>query len=184
MQVNVMTGAEQAAFAALDASTAAALAAPPPGARYVPEDLQLPEPRTRAAMAFAALRDEIAAFDAWSLGLTFEVPMVFLQGDQDLYTPTAEVANYVAVLQAPSVRLELIAGGGHSAVFMRDAFLQALLAWICGCAPSVASRLQRAAPPPRHSSVRGRRVESTISRSTPTASRKSRSWLTTSRAPS
>jgi pimeloyl-ACP methyl ester carboxylesterase len=130
MQVNVMTGAEQAAFAALDASTAAALAAPPPGARYVPEDLQLPEPRMRAAMAFAALRDEIAAFDAWSLGLTLEVPMVFLQGDQDLYTPTAEVANYVAVLQAPSVRLELIAGGGHSAVFMRDAFLEALLAWI------------------------------------------------------
>ncbi len=124
--VNVQTEAERAAFASLDPATAAALAAPPPGARYVPEGLQLPEPRMRGAAAFAALRDEIAAFDAWTLGLTFEVPMVFLQGDLDHYTPTAEVAAYVAAIQAPSVRLELIAGGGHSAVFMREAFLEAL----------------------------------------------------------
>jgi pimeloyl-ACP methyl ester carboxylesterase len=52
--------------------------------------------------------------------------MVFLQGDEDFYTATAEVADYAAALQAPSVRLELIAGGGHSAVFMREAFLAAL----------------------------------------------------------
>ena len=53
--------------------------------------------------------------------------MIFLQGDEDHYTPTAEVAAYAAALQAPEVRLGLIAGGGHSAVFMREAFLAALI---------------------------------------------------------
>ena len=128
--INVATEAEQAAFAALEPARAAALAAPPAGARYVPEGVQLPEPRTRGAAAFAALRSEVAAFDAWALGLRFEVPMVFLQGDQDLYTPTAVVAEYVAALEAPSVRLELVAGGGHSAVFMREAFLAALRGYV------------------------------------------------------
>jgi pimeloyl-ACP methyl ester carboxylesterase len=84
----------------------------------------------RGAMAFAALRGEIAAFDAWTLGPRFETPMLFLQGDEDLYTPTAEVERYAATLEAPSVRLELIRGGGHSAVFMRAAFLGALNALV------------------------------------------------------
>jgi pimeloyl-ACP methyl ester carboxylesterase len=125
--VNAQTVAERAAFETLDPATAAALAAPPAGARYAPQGLQLPDGRARGAAAYAALRDEIAAFDAWALGLEFNVPMVFLQGDQDHYTPTAEVAAYAAAMQAPRVRLELIEGGGHSAVFLRDAFLDALL---------------------------------------------------------
>jgi len=126
-QVNAQTAAERAAFETLDAATAAALATPPADARYVPANLALPESRARGLAAFVALRREIAAFDAWAApGLRYEVPMVFLQGDADLYTPTAEVADYAAALQAPAVRLELIPGGGHSAVFMRDAFLDAL----------------------------------------------------------
>ena len=127
LYLNAQTDAERAAFATLDAAAAAALAAPPAGARYVPDGLQPPDGRMRGAMAYAALRAEIAAFDAWAMGLEFDVPMVFLQGDLDLYTPTAEVEAYAAALRAPSVRLELVAGGGHSAVFMRDAFLGSLL---------------------------------------------------------
>jgi pimeloyl-ACP methyl ester carboxylesterase len=84
----------------------------------------------RGAAAFAALRGEIAAFDAWQLGLSYAVPLVFLQGDLDTYTPTAEVAAFAAAVQAPSVQLELIAGGGHSAVFMRAAFLEALRTFV------------------------------------------------------
>jgi pimeloyl-ACP methyl ester carboxylesterase len=126
LYLNAQTDAERAAFETLDPATAAALAAPPAGARYVPEGLNLPDGRTRGAAAYAALRGEIAAFDAWRLGVKSAVPMIFLQGDQDRYTPTAEVAGYAAAVQAPSVRLELIEGGGHSAVFMRDAFLDAL----------------------------------------------------------
>jgi pimeloyl-ACP methyl ester carboxylesterase len=128
--VNAQTVAERAAFERLDPATAAALAAPPAGAPYAPQGLQLPDGRARGAAAYAALRGEIAAFDAWALGLEFNVPMVFLQGDQDHYTPTAEVGAYAAALQAPRVRLELIEGGGHSAVFLRDAFLDALLRYV------------------------------------------------------
>jgi pimeloyl-ACP methyl ester carboxylesterase len=125
--VNAQTAAERAAFETLDPATAAALATPPAGARYVPAGLALPDGRVRGAAAFAALRGEIAAFDAWaSPGVRFEVPMVFLQGDADTYTPTAEVAAYAADLAAPHVALRLIAGGGHSAVFMREAFQAAL----------------------------------------------------------
>jgi pimeloyl-ACP methyl ester carboxylesterase len=130
LYLNAQTEAERAAFETLDPATAAALAAAPAGAHYVPEGLQLPDGRMRGALAYAALRGEIGAFDAWALGPRFAVPMVFLQGDADLYTPIAEVEAYAAALQAPSVRLELIAGGGHSAVFMRGAFLDALLRWV------------------------------------------------------
>lgn len=124
--VNAQTDAERAAFETLDAATAAALAKPPPGAAYASHGLELPDGRMRGATAFAALRDEIAAFDAWRLGLTFEVPLVFLQGDLDTYTPTAEVEAYAAAVHAPNVRLALIPGGGHSAVFLREPFMQAL----------------------------------------------------------
>ena len=123
---NAMTLAEQAAFATLDPSTATALAKPPAGARYVPQDLALPEPRERAMAAYLALRDEIAAFDALALGASFETPMLFLQGDLDHYTPGAEVAAYAAAVTAPSVKLVDVPGGGHSAVFMREPFLALL----------------------------------------------------------
>jgi pimeloyl-ACP methyl ester carboxylesterase len=123
---NALTQAEQAAFASLDPATAAALASPPVGARYVPEKLALPDPRERAGQAYLALRDEIAAFDAWALGLRFETPMLFLQGDLDHYTPTAEVAAYAAQVRSPSVKVVSVPGGGHSAVFMRDPFLAQL----------------------------------------------------------
>jgi len=125
---NGFTPAEQAAFASLGPDGAAALAAPPPGARYVPPDLALPDPRERGLRAYLAVRDEIAAFDAWTLGLTFEVPMLFLQGDRDHYTPTAEVAAYAAAITAPAAEMVSVPGGGHSAVFMRDVFLALLQA--------------------------------------------------------
>jgi pimeloyl-ACP methyl ester carboxylesterase len=126
IQVNVATAAEAAAFASLSPDEAAALAAPPPGARYVAAGLVLPDLRARGYAAYLALRAEIAAFDAWRLGTRFEVPMIFLQGSEDLYTPTAEVARYAADISAPAVRVASLEGGGHSAVFMRQAFLAGL----------------------------------------------------------
>ena len=126
LHANGLTPAEQAAFASLDPETASALAVPPPGARWVPPDLALPDGRARGLAAYLALRDEIAAFDAWALGPAFEVPLIFLQGDLDHYTPTAEVAAYVAGLAAPAARLVDVPGGGHSAVFLRETFLTLL----------------------------------------------------------
>jgi pimeloyl-ACP methyl ester carboxylesterase len=121
--VGAPTAAERDAFAAM-----AALGPPPPGARYWPQGLTPPDPRERGAAAYAALRGEIAAFDARALGARFETPLAFVQGEHDLYTATAEVAAWAAGLDAPAVRLEIVSGGGHSAVFLRDAFLKALRA--------------------------------------------------------
>jgi pimeloyl-ACP methyl ester carboxylesterase len=118
--VNVLTEAERAGFAV------AAGAVAPLGANWVPAGLALPDSRARGLAGYLAMRREIAAFDAWALGTRFEVPIGFLQGSDDLYTPTADVADYAAALSAPAVRLETIAGGGHSAVFIRQAFLAAL----------------------------------------------------------
>jgi pimeloyl-ACP methyl ester carboxylesterase len=126
LHANSLTPAEQAAFASLDPEVASSLAVPPPDARWVPSDLTLPEGRARGLAAYLALRDEIAAFDAWTLGPAFEVPLVFLQGDLDHYTPTAEVAAYAAGLDTPTVKIVDVPGGGHSAVFLRETFLALL----------------------------------------------------------
>ncbi|HXQ17459.1 MAG TPA: alpha/beta hydrolase [Caulobacteraceae bacterium] len=123
---NGLTSAEQAAFASLEPEAAAALAIPPPGACWVPPDLVLPDGRVRGLAAYLALRDEIAAFDAWALGPAFEVPMLFLQGDLDHYTPTAELAAYAAAIDAPAAKVVDVPGGGHSAVFLRQTFLALL----------------------------------------------------------
>jgi pimeloyl-ACP methyl ester carboxylesterase len=123
---NAMTDAERAEFASLDAETMAAIATPPAGARWVPPDLVLPDGRARGLAGYLALRDEIATFDAWALGLTFEVPMIFLQGALDHYTPTMEVAAYAAAVTAPMAKVVEVPGGGHSAVFLREPFLSRL----------------------------------------------------------
>jgi pimeloyl-ACP methyl ester carboxylesterase len=123
---NAMTEAELAAFASLDPDTSAALDTPPAGAHWVPPDLALPDGRTRGLAAYLALRAEIAAFDAWALGLTFESPLIFLQGELDHYTPTVEVAAYAAAIAAPTAKVVEVAGGGHSTVFLREPFLALL----------------------------------------------------------
>ncbi len=107
-----LTLAEQAAWASIDPAAMAAMI--DPGARVL------------ATQTYDRLRDEIVAFDARRLGLEFEVPMVFLQGDQDAFTVTSEVQAYAAEITAPSVAFDLIPGGGHSAVFMREPFLERL----------------------------------------------------------
>ncbi|MBT9473709.1 MAG: alpha/beta hydrolase [Pseudomonadota bacterium] len=59
------------------------------------------------------------------------VPVVFLQGEEDIQTPTVLVKSYFERLQAPSKRLVLIPGGGHSAVIaMPDIFLRELKAHV------------------------------------------------------
>jgi pimeloyl-ACP methyl ester carboxylesterase len=49
-------------------------------------------------------------------GLSFEVPVVFIQGDLDLQTPTALVTEVVPKLQAPAKELVIIEDAGHVAL--------------------------------------------------------------------
>jgi proline iminopeptidase len=121
-----MTPAEQAAFATLDPAAAAALRTPPADAKYVPHGQPAPDQRARSMAVGRQLRRELTAFDARALGLEFKVPMFFFQGDLDVYTVTSEVETYAAQLRAPAHAVVPIAGGGHSAIFMRDDFLAAL----------------------------------------------------------
>jgi pimeloyl-ACP methyl ester carboxylesterase len=108
-----LTPAEQPAFAAALADMAAAH----PGA---------PDPRVRATAVYDELRGELTAFDARRLGLSFELPMIFLQGDRDAYSVTSEVEAYAADIEAPAKVFALVEGGGHAAMFMREAFLALL----------------------------------------------------------
>lgn len=121
-----LTPAEQAAFAAIDPAVAAQLKTPPEGARYIARGVTPSDPRARAASAFAKLRPDIRAFDASTLGPRYDIPMFFFQGDHDAYTVTSEVKAFVDVIQAPTKLFAPIEGGGHSCVFMRDAFLALL----------------------------------------------------------
>jgi pimeloyl-ACP methyl ester carboxylesterase len=120
------TAAEQRALARLDPKVMASMNAPPPDATYVPKGLTLGDTRTMAMAAYRALRGELVAFDARRLGLKYFVPMVFLQGEMDVFTVTSEVKSYVEEIEAPRKVFTLIEGAGHSAFLMRDEFLASL----------------------------------------------------------
>lgn len=109
---NAMTASEAAAFQAI---------APRLAAR------QGHDARAVAMAAFARLRSQFAAFDAADLGPDFAIPMIFLQGEDDLRTATSEVKAYADGLHAPVVAFERLPGAGHSA-FLTDAFRQHLVA--------------------------------------------------------
>lgn len=120
------TQREGAAFAELFPLAAAAMAGRPPGASYLAPSVPWPEPRARSFAAYIELRDELVTFDARKLAPRFEVPMVFVQGADDLYSVTAEVQRYAAEIEAPHVEVVTIDGAGHSVMFVRDAFLAVL----------------------------------------------------------
>lgn len=82
--------------------------------------------RTVAMAAFTAIWDELKAFDARTLGMAFEVPMLFVQGALDVHTPTPEVEAYVAEIAAPSKAVVTIEGAGHMTGFLRGELLALL----------------------------------------------------------
>ena len=127
---NTLTSAEQAVFASLDPDVMTAINAPPSGATYVAPGLPLLDVMTTAMAAYSKLRDELVVFDARTLGLDFAVPMFFFQGAQDTFTVVSLVEAYAADIRAPSTLVQLIEGGGHSAFFIRDTFLELLVRFV------------------------------------------------------
>lgn len=120
-----LTAAEQAALAAA-AAELRATRDPPAGASWLSPELELPDPRARAIEVYDEVRGELTAFAARRLGRRYDVPMIFLQGAEDAYSVTAEVEAFAEEITAPLVRLVRIEGAGHSAPFMREAFLAEL----------------------------------------------------------
>ena len=124
-----MTPAEQTAMAKLDPEVLAAMLTPPADANYIAREVEYArDPMALATRMFDRLRPEFYAFDAWQLGRKFEVPMIFIQGELDFYSVTSEVEKYITEIEAPRKRLDIFAGAGHGAIFMRDELLDRLVA--------------------------------------------------------
>lgn len=61
-------------------------------------------------------------------GAPFAVPVVFIQGEEDIQTPTSEVEAYCAAITAPAKQMVVIPGGGHMAmVAMAEDFRRELV---------------------------------------------------------
>jgi pimeloyl-ACP methyl ester carboxylesterase len=123
---NALEPAEQAVFAAVNPAVLTAMRTPPAGANYVAQGVPQFDARAVSMAWFEALMPEFMAFDARSLGLSFNVPMFFLQGEADCHAVTSEVRSYVAEIQAPAKLLVLIPGAGHMSFFLRDQMLALL----------------------------------------------------------
>jgi proline iminopeptidase len=70
---------------------------------------------------------DLMSYDAAARGLTFDTPIFVLQGEEDIQTPTAPVADFLERIEAPAKRLVILPDLGHQAV-VTDAFRQALFA--------------------------------------------------------
>ena len=117
---NAFTAAEAAAFAD---PVMEQVNNPPADAAWICREVPASDPRAQALPAYMAIRDALWRFDARSLGAEFGCPMHFVQGDRDTYTVTRDVEAYARDLGAS---FDVIEGGGHSAVFLREPFLAVL----------------------------------------------------------
>lgn len=71
--------------------------------------------------------DEMMAYSDHDAARPFAVPVVVIQGDEDIQTPTVLARAWFDKVQAPKKDFVLIPGGGHSAVIMMpEAFHAAL----------------------------------------------------------
>ena len=84
---------------------------------------------------------EFMAYDVTSKGTTFELPMFFLQGADDIQTPTELVVELFPTIVAPKKELVLIPEGGHLAIgALSETFHQELSTRVRPLAIAEASR--------------------------------------------
>jgi pimeloyl-ACP methyl ester carboxylesterase len=121
-----MTDREKVAMAALDPAVLAATQAPPADAKYIAPGVTCEPMFARAMAAYDAMRNELVTFNAWKQGLEFDVPMFFLQGEDDMMTVASEVERYAAEIRAPQKRFVPVKGSGHSTHLLRDELLRLL----------------------------------------------------------
>lgn len=123
---SAMTAAEMEAFPIFSGLMGEALSNPPAHAKYLAPGIKLENPRTLAMAAYEAIRADLLAFDANSLSLHYAMPIFFLQGENDVYSMTSSVQAYAKKIIAPVKTTVLIPGGGHSVMWLREPFLEAL----------------------------------------------------------
>lgn len=75
-----------------------------------------------------AMFPEVMSFDVRKFGMKFDVPVLILQGEADILTPTALAHEYFDAIEAPHKEMVLLKGGGHlSMITMPQAFLTELV---------------------------------------------------------
>lgn len=76
----------------------------------------LPDFARGALFSIQALWGQISGWRLAEGGLSFEVPILILQGELDLHTPTALVTEAMPGITAPSKALVVLEGAGHFAL--------------------------------------------------------------------
>jgi pimeloyl-ACP methyl ester carboxylesterase len=98
-----------------------------------PPNAQPPPAYILAGVQFSgrALYDAIGNEDVARFSTRFAVPMVFIQGSDDLLTTTSMVKAYSETIEAPEKRFIELPAAGHLAIFRDpDAFLAQLVAQV------------------------------------------------------
>ena len=105
-----------------------------------------------AANQFCASRlfKQWMAFDAHKLGDRFALPVVVIQGEDDLMAPMSLVSRWLDGVQAPMKRLVALKAGHLSMFTTPEAFLEALVGQVRPLAMEAQEgRASAIAPPPR-----------------------------------
>lgn len=120
-QKHAMAGpAEQAAISAI----VKALSIPPSiDARYLAKGLPAYNGEAVFLAAQKTLFEDPAKFDARKLGLRFQVPLFFFQGEHDINTVTSLVTQYFTGLSAPTKKLVILKGAGHNTLGVHEELL-------------------------------------------------------------
>jgi len=72
---------------------------------------------------------QTSSLEPKDLGLSFTIPIFFVQGAEDFTTPTELARQYLSSIKAPMKEFVPLKGGGHFAVFMNSGqFLEVLVA--------------------------------------------------------
>jgi pimeloyl-ACP methyl ester carboxylesterase len=92
---------------------------------------QLYESLTAGQFSIRALWDELIGYRDPKPYAPFEIPVFFIQGAEDIQTPTSLVETYFVEIDAPTKQLILLPGGGHMAIVAQSAaFLEALVDYV------------------------------------------------------
>ncbi|HEY2707151.1 MAG TPA: alpha/beta hydrolase [Caulobacteraceae bacterium] len=107
---------------------------------------QLYESLTAGQFSIRALWGELISYRDPKPYAPFEIPVFFIQGAEDIQTPTSLVEEYFAEIDAPTKQLILLPGGGHMAIVAESAaFLEALITYVLPAASKPARRRRRPA---------------------------------------
>jgi proline iminopeptidase len=120
---------------------------PPPDARYVARGLG---PYNGEQVFLATQREVQQAMWRWdirSLGRNFKAPIVLIEGENDLNTPTELAREWLEEIQSPKKVIEVIAGASHGALAFHDEILALRERHVLPLARANGPR-QLGAPPP------------------------------------